>query len=167
MRHLRTFYPNVMRPPEVLQLHVHGELRRLKREPDAPLDTAALNVDAHPDRHVPVELACVWVRCHLHDPRWVRVRVIRRRVRHDSSVGGGSDTRRMDDDTRALLEFESTHPRNDRSKEAAIRDTFGYSWVRYQQKVHALVTTQAAVAAYPMVCARVQRVERANGLRAS
>lgn len=66
-----------------------------------------------------------------------------------------------------LLEFESAHPRNDRRKEAAIRDTFGYSWVRYQQKMHALVTTQAAVAAYPMVCARVQRVERANGLRAS
>ena len=73
----------------------------------------------------------------------------------------------MDDGTRALLEFESAHPRNDRSKEAAIRDTFGISWVRYQQKIHALVTTQAAVAAYPLVCARVQRISRRNGLRQS
>lgn len=95
------------------------------------------------------------------------------------SVGGRSDTGRMDTGTdigttqvpkltseaRSLLEFESAHPRNDRRKEAAIRDTFGYSWVRYQQKMHALVTTQAAVAAYPMVCARVLRISRRNGLR--
>lgn len=73
----------------------------------------------------------------------------------------------MDDDTTALLEFESAHPRNDRRKEAAIRDTFGYSWVRYQQKMLTITATRAAVAAYPMVCARVQRVKRANGLRRS
>lgn len=66
---------------------------------------------------------------------------------------------------RAILEFESTHPRNDRSKEAAIRDTFGYSWVRYQQRLMHLARDRDAVAAYPMVCARVLRVSRRQGLR--
>lgn len=71
----------------------------------------------------------------------------------------------MTPDDEALLEFESQHPRNDRSKEAAIRDAFGYSWVRYQQILVRLSRTHVAVAAYPMVCARVLRVSRRNGLR--
>ncbi|MBK0296308.1 DUF3263 domain-containing protein, partial [Bacillus sp. S34] len=66
----------------------------------------------------------------------------------------------ISDTDRAILEFESTHPRNDRSKEAAIRDTFGYSWVRYQQRLMQLTHYRDAVAAYPMVCARVVRVSR-------
>ncbi|WP_396127745.1 DUF3263 domain-containing protein [Curtobacterium sp. SORGH_AS_0776] len=66
---------------------------------------------------------------------------------------------------RLLLDFESTHPRNDRSKEAAIRDTFGYSWVRYQQRLMQLTRDRDAVAACPMVCARVVRISRRNGLR--
>lgn len=90
-----------------------------------------------------------------------------------TSVSGCTDTERMDQTgvdninatDRAILEFESTHPRNDRSKEAAIRDTFGYSWVRYQQRLMRLTRDRDAVAAYPMVCARVIRVSRRNGLR--
>ncbi|WP_058725262.1 DUF3263 domain-containing protein [Curtobacterium luteum] len=80
---------------------------------------------------------------------------------------GTTQVPKLTSEARNLLEFESAQPRNDRRKEAAIRDTFGYSWVRYQQKLHALVTTQAAVAAYPMVCARVQRISGRNGLRQS
>lgn len=91
-----------------------------------------------------------------------------------TSVSGRTDTGRMhetggdnliNDTDRAILEFESTHSRNDRAKEASIRNTFGYSWVRYQQRLMQLTHNHAAVAAYPMVCARVVRVSRRNGLR--
>jgi len=73
----------------------------------------------------------------------------------------------MNDADRALLDFESTHPRNDRSKEAAISTTFGHSWVRYQQRLLRLSTDQEAVAAYPMECARAQRISQGQGLRLS
>lgn len=71
----------------------------------------------------------------------------------------------MNDADRLLLDFEATHPRNDRSKEAAITATFGHSWVRYHQRLMQLTHDRDAVAAYPMVCARVVRVSRRNGLR--
>lgn len=84
----------------------------------------------------------------------------------EPSVGGASDTEPMTPDDAALLEFESQHPRNDRVKEAAIWETFGHSWVRYQQRLLRLTHDQAAVATYPLVCARVQRVSRRQGVRA-
>lgn len=64
-----------------------------------------------------------------------------------------------------ILEFEDTHPRNDRVKEAAIRETFGHSWVRHQQIVRRLTYDPQAVAAYPMVCARARWVSAGQGLR--
>lgn len=71
----------------------------------------------------------------------------------------------MTPDDAALLSFESEHPRNDRRKEAAIRDTFGFSWVRYEQRLLGLTRDQEAVAAFPAECSRVTRLSERNGLR--
>lgn len=81
-----------------------------------------------------------------------------------TETGGG---KLITDIDRAILEFESTYPRNDRSKEAAIMDSFGFNWVHYHRRLMQLTHDQDAVAAYPMVCARVVRVSRRNGLRRS
>lgn len=45
----------------------------------------------------------------------------------------------MTDDERAVLRFEEQHPRNDRTKEAAVREALGVSWVRYRQLLLRLV----------------------------
>lgn len=71
----------------------------------------------------------------------------------------------MTEDDRALLDFEAAHPQNDRRKEADISATFGHSWVRYQQRLLRLTHDKEAVEAYPMVCARAQRISTRNGLR--
>jgi hypothetical protein len=71
----------------------------------------------------------------------------------------------MTDDERDRMEFEESHPRNDRIKEAEIRVRFGQSWVRHQQIVVRLVRRQDVVAEYPMACRRVERQTR-GGLRA-
>ncbi|WIE54195.1 DUF3263 domain-containing protein [Curtobacterium sp. MCBD17_003] len=73
----------------------------------------------------------------------------------------------MTDQEIQLLDFEQDHPRNDRRKEAEIRTTFGYSPVRYFQILNRLVKREDAVAAYPMLTRRLQRMTaRAVRLRA-
>jgi hypothetical protein len=64
----------------------------------------------------------------------------------------------MTDDERAVLVFEEQHPRNDRRKEAAVRETFGTSWVRYQQQLLGLVKREDVLAEFAPVAHRVQRV---------
>lgn len=74
----------------------------------------------------------------------------------------------MTDDERRILAFEGNHPRNDRSKEAAIRTEFGMSWVRYRQFLARLVTRADVVAEYAVVAHRVQRAtERGMARRAA
>lgn len=63
----------------------------------------------------------------------------------------------MTDYERALLAFEDQHPRNDRTKEAAIRDAFGVSWVRYRQRLLQLVRRQDVLEEFPIVAHRVIR----------
>jgi hypothetical protein len=72
----------------------------------------------------------------------------------------------MTDDERAILAFEESHPRNDRSKEAAVRETFGESWVRYEQRLQRLVKREDVLADYAVVASRVQRAtEKRAALR--
>lgn len=69
----------------------------------------------------------------------------------------------MTDDDRDLLMFEEAHPRNDRRKEAAIRSTFGFSWVRYHQRLVTLSKDVDAVAEFPQIIRRA--VTSPRGLR--
>lgn len=60
-----------------------------------------------------------------------------------------------------MMRFEQEHPHNDRTKEALIRQTFGVSWVRYQQTLFRLIQTPAAAAEFPNVVRIVtERTER-------
>jgi len=71
----------------------------------------------------------------------------------------------MTDDERAILVFEEQRPKNDRSKEAAVRDAFGVSWVRYQQLLLRLVAREDVLAEFAPVAHRVQRVQRVTADR--
>lgn len=63
----------------------------------------------------------------------------------------------MTDDERALLVFEEQYPGNDRRKEAAVRETFDVSWVRYQQRLLRLIAREDVLAEFAPVAHRVQR----------
>ncbi len=63
----------------------------------------------------------------------------------------------MIDSERAVLAFEEQHPRNDRTKEAAVRNELGLSWVRYRQVLLRLVRRQDVLEEYPVVAHRVLR----------
>jgi hypothetical protein len=72
----------------------------------------------------------------------------------------------MTDDERATLSFEETHPVNDRRKEAAVRETFGESWVRYEQRLQRLVKREDVLAEFAVVAGRVRRAtEKRAALR--
>jgi hypothetical protein len=80
----------------------------------------------------------------------------------------------MTEDDRELLAFEEAHPRNDRRKEALITSRFGFSWVRYHQRLLTLSRDADAVAAFPDVIRRalapapgLRRPAAASGSRAS
>lgn len=61
---------------------------------------------------------------------------------------------------RAILELEQAYPRLTGKKQDAIRHELDLTLTRYQQRLRWLVTQPEAVSAYPMVCARVQRVHQ-------
>jgi hypothetical protein len=63
----------------------------------------------------------------------------------------------MTDDERAILTFEDQHPRNDRTKEALIRNELAVSWVRYRQVLLRLVERADVAQEFPIVTHRVQR----------
>jgi hypothetical protein len=66
-----------------------------------------------------------------------------------------------------ILEFEETHPGHTGTKGEAIRQTFGLTSGRYYARLRRLTREQDAVAAYPQLCARVQRqTERGQAERA-
>jgi hypothetical protein len=65
----------------------------------------------------------------------------------------------------ALLAFETSHPTRGALKSDLVREHLGIGGVTYYRLLHQLVRRQDAVAAWPMTCARVQRVERARGER--
>ncbi|MBA8988954.1 hypothetical protein FHW23_000186 [Curtobacterium pusillum] len=68
----------------------------------------------------------------------------------------------MTDDERAILRFEEQHPRSDRAKEAAVREVFGVSWVRYRQVLLRLVRRQGVLEEFPIVAHRVIRTTAAG-----
>jgi len=61
------------------------------------------------------------------------------------------------DDERSVLVFEQQHPSNDRRKEAAVRETFDVTWVRYQQHLLRLTAREDVLAEFAPVAHRVQR----------
>jgi hypothetical protein len=71
----------------------------------------------------------------------------------------------MIDSERAVLAFEEQHPADDRTKEAAVREVFGISWVRYRQILLRLVDRADVLEEFAVVAHRVQRAADA-GVRA-
>jgi hypothetical protein len=67
----------------------------------------------------------------------------------------------MDEKERAILTLEERHPRNDRTKEAIIREELGLSWVRYRQLLLRIAASDDAAREFPMVVDRVQRTTAA------
>ena len=67
----------------------------------------------------------------------------------------------MIDSERAILAFEEQHPRNDRTKEAAIRTELSMSWVRYRQLLGRLVQRPDVLEEYAVVAHRVERATTA------
>lgn len=74
----------------------------------------------------------------------------------------------MSDDERAVLVFEEQHPKNDRRKEAAVREKFDVSWVRYQQRLLRLAKREDVLAEFAIVAHRVMnRTEAGAAARSS
>ncbi|MGP6174679.1 DUF3263 domain-containing protein [Corynebacterium sp. A21] len=57
-----------------------------------------------------------------------------------------------------LLTFESGAPRSLGAKEEAIRRELGISPVRYYQRLNLLIDAPAAMAAHPVLMARLRRI---------
>ncbi len=57
-----------------------------------------------------------------------------------------------------LLRFEDAHPRRTGLKQDRIRHDLGLTDVQYQQRLRRLVHDPDAVAAFPQLCSRVQRL---------
>lgn len=57
-----------------------------------------------------------------------------------------------------LLDFEEAAPRSLGAKEEAIRDRLGISPVRYYQRLNLLIDAPAAMAAHPVLTARLRRL---------
>jgi len=73
----------------------------------------------------------------------------------------------MTRDDHALLQFEDAHPLEGGAKEDAMRRQLGLTPVRYQQRLLRVVRAPDAVAAFPLVVHRVERlVTRAAAARA-
>lgn len=67
---------------------------------------------------------------------------------------------------RAILEFESSAPRQVGRKEEAIRARFDFSPVRYHQRLNQLLEEPAALAEFPLLVGRLRRVrEQREGVR--
>lgn len=64
----------------------------------------------------------------------------------------------MNDDDRRILEFEERHPEAGPTKKTAIYRELAVSPVRYEQRLGALLLTEEAVAAFPMVANRRMRL---------
>lgn len=63
-----------------------------------------------------------------------------------------------DDFDSRLLNFEASAPRSPGAKEEAIRRELGISPVRYHQRLNVLIDTSAAMAAHPVMVARLRRI---------
>jgi hypothetical protein len=65
---------------------------------------------------------------------------------------------------RLLLTFEDTYPKPGGTKDERIRQTFGFSAVRYYQQLNALAGRQDAEEEFPLLVHRLRRlsVERAR-----
>ena len=66
-----------------------------------------------------------------------------------------------------LLAFEESHPRHTGQKAEIIRTTFGLTPARYYARLRRLTREPSAVARFPQLCQRVQRLtERGRAERA-
>lgn len=65
---------------------------------------------------------------------------------------------------RLVLTFEETYPKPGGTKDERIRQTFGFSAVRYYEQLYALVAGQDAEEEFPQLVHRLRRlaVERAD-----
>ncbi|MEJ5927701.1 DUF3263 domain-containing protein [Corynebacterium sp. H128] len=67
-------------------------------------------------------------------------------------------TKELADGDRKILEFESRAPQNIGKKEEAIRSELGMTPLRYYHRLNALIDVPAAVAAYPVLLHRLDRL---------
>lgn len=63
---------------------------------------------------------------------------------------------------RRILDFEAAHPGTGPAKEQDIRDVFGFSAVRYYQRLNALLGDAEAEAYSPVLVHRLMRVRGAR-----
>ena len=69
----------------------------------------------------------------------------------------------MTDLERAILEFEGRWWRARGNKESAIRGQFGWSAVRYAQKLNAVLDSNEALAHDPVLVNRLRRIRNRRG----
>jgi hypothetical protein len=79
-------------------------------------------------------------------------------------VGSSGDGAALTERERRMLDFERRWWRTVGAKEQAVRDTFGLSATRYYQLLNALLDKPAALAAEPVLVARLRRL-RASRVR--
>lgn len=87
-----------------------------------------------------------------------------RHVPPDLGLTGLSDSRpslrsmALSDADRQLLEFEQLRFRFEGSKDDAVREQFGISRTRYEQRLRAVVDKPEAEAEYPVLVHRLRRL---------
>ena len=59
---------------------------------------------------------------------------------------------------RLILTFEDTYPKPGGTKDEKIRQTFGFSAVRFYQQLHALAARQDAEEEFPQLVHRIRRL---------
>jgi hypothetical protein len=64
----------------------------------------------------------------------------------------------VEDNDFRLLEFEQTHPRNDRHKELSLGEEFSLTPVEYFQRLFSLIDEPDVVSTYPAVRRRLVRL---------
>lgn len=73
----------------------------------------------------------------------------------------------LTDRERAVLDIERAHPLHSSAKDRLISDRLGISPVRFYQVLGRVVSTEAALAADPMLVRRVRRLQCPPGSRAA
>ena len=66
----------------------------------------------------------------------------------------------LDDERRAMLDFERHHWRYAGAKEAAVRERFGTSLVSYQKTLNAMLDEPEALAYAPATVRRLRRLRQ-------
>ncbi|MEE6273821.1 DUF3263 domain-containing protein [Georgenia wangjunii] len=81
---------------------------------------------------------------------------------HAIDAGTADAAAALSDTEREILAFERQWWKYAGAKETAVRDLFGMSATRYYQVLNALIDSEAALAADPMLVKRLRRMRQAR-----